>query len=92
MARRITRNPTRSRHSTGQYVAVDGGAGGDYFGIVLECGRYSKPASSRDPVLRTKVGTTVRVERWEGQDLSPSHQFQVIAWDTETRPWVREGV
>jgi len=81
--------PAKS-YRPGQFVWVDGGAGGDYKGMVLKnIPRMTKPAEGVTGEVRTEPGMEIRVDWWDGQWLEGQFRFEIQAWNSEARPWVR---
>ena len=85
MPRRIlVRKPFNSKFKVGHNVHVDGDAGGDYKGRVIETHRaLTKAVRSHSPEeLDTQPGVTVEVWWWDGSEID--YPMEIVAWDSET--------
>lgn len=73
--------PPRSKYRVGQSVRVDGGAGGDYKGRVIEThGKLEKIRFDYEDT-ETHPGVTVKVSWWDGSPID--YDMEIIAWDSE---------
>jgi hypothetical protein len=80
MERRIVR-PPKSSYRVGQRVRVDGDAGGDYKGRIIEThGKLTKTAPY-DDTLVSEPGVTVQVDWWDGVPVD--YDMKIEAWDSE---------
>jgi hypothetical protein len=86
--RRLVR-PARS-YRLGQFVHVDGDAGGDYKGRVIKLiPRLTKPVAGHSEEERTEPGMIVAVDWWDGSWLEGRYRFDIQAWNSEAQPWKR---